>query len=391
MNTKKSEREQKSSAAPAGKAESFSAAKNGVPPVSVYHAGADALNFASVSKPDVSPIPPFSSFKSKSEYDSPIPPLSGFKSKSEYDSPIPPLAAVRAEEFRESYGAMRFSGGQKGKIRLPPQERPYYGSYVRDGGGVMVSEKPAAVKPVPKIFTLIKHKPVIYNEFAIVFALFALAIGKTLMMKADFGVTAVQSIPLLLSMYFDGISIGTWNLIIQGVYVFAAVILSQKIKLRYLFAIGITLLYVFLLDFFVGLSDKLVVLSSLNDRIACFAVGYFLSALSVTFFFKGNMPLMPFETLEKEIAAKRKVSVVWVKVVLDLVFFAAATGLSYLLFGEIKKEAIGVGTLVIMLTMSFSAAAINFVLNIFFTFRNLFAKVKEPYEDLGGFVVYADV
>jgi uncharacterized membrane protein YczE len=285
---------------------------------------------------------------------------------------------------------MRFAGGQKGFVRLPHKERQYYGSYVVDGD-VMISEKPPkTVKPVPKIFTLIKHKPVIYNEFAIVFALFALAFGKTLMLKADLGVTAVQSIPYLLSLYFSGISLGTWNLIIQGAYVLAAVFLSQKIKLRYLFAIVITVVYVFLLDMFVDLSANIVVLD-MNGRIACFATGYFLSALSVTFFFKGNMPLMPYETLEKEIAAKRKTSVIWVKIVLDIIFFAFATGLSYILFGEIRKEALGVGTLIIMLTMSFVASGINFVLNIFFTFRNLFSKTEKQYEDLGGFAIYSDI
>jgi uncharacterized membrane protein YczE len=321
---------------------------------------------------------------------SPIPPLSKIRSQSEFDSPIPPLSSVRADASPEDVVSARFAGGQRGLIRLPHKERLYYGPYVVEGDALPDEAPQETVKPVPKIFTLIKHKPVIYNELAIVFALFALAFGKTLILKADFGVTAVQSIPYLLSLYFGGISLGTWNLIVQGAYVLAAVILSQKIKLRYIFAIGITLVYVFLLDTFIDWSAG-IVLSGMNDRIICFAVGYFLSALSITFFFKGNMPLMPYETLEKEIAAKRKTSVVWVKIVLDIAFFGFATGLSFLLFGEIRKEALGIGTLVIMLTMSFAAAGINFVLNIFFTFRNLFLKTKTQHEDLGGFMIYSDI
>jgi uncharacterized membrane protein YczE len=342
------------------------------------------LNVKKESNPPVSSI-----ISTLQAFNSPIPPLSATRSQSEFDSPIPPLSSVRADASPEDFVSMRFAGGQRSTVRLPHRERQYYGPYVVEGDA-LPDEPQEVVKPVPKIFTLIKHKPVIYNEFAMIFALFALAFGKALILKADFGVTAVQSIPYLLSMYFGGFSLGTWNLIIQGAYVLAAVLLSQKIKLRYLFAIVITLVYVFLLDVFIDWSSGIVI-DGMNGRIICFAAGYFLSALSITFFFKGNMPLMPYETLEKEIAAKRKTSVIWVKIILDIAFSAAATGLSFLLFGKIKTEALGIGTLIVMLTMSFAAAGINFVLNIFFTFRNLFLKAPKKQEDLGGFIIYSDI
>ncbi|MDR1906318.1 MAG: DUF6198 family protein [Clostridiales bacterium] len=295
------------------------------------------------------------------------------------ENAIPNLTYSRGEniipELTYSRSGQIISELSRGSVNLPPLQSHYFGAYTHEGA---LKISAPAQKPEPKSFTLIKNKPVIYNELAILFALFILAIGKVLMMKSNFGVTAVQSIPLLLSMYFQGVSLGTWNLIVQGVYVLIAVALSHKLKLRYIFAIGISLLYVFILDFCVDLADKYIIVDSMNARIAYFAVGYFLSAFAMTFFFRGHMPLMPFETLEEELAAKRATSVLFIKVFLDIVFFAFSVGLSYLLFGEIRVEAIGVGTVIIMLTMSLAIAAITFMLNIFFNFRSIFIKTKNP-------------
>ncbi|MDR1939261.1 MAG: DUF6198 family protein [Clostridiales bacterium] len=284
-----------------------------------------------------------------------------------FGSPVGGAANARGER-----GAAELEPLKTGRIDLPPLQKYYYGSYVKDGK-VEVSKKPEAV--THSIFTIIKHKPVIYNELAIVFAIIVLAFGKAFMLKADFGVTAVQAVPVILSMKFTALSLGVWNLIVQGLYLLIAVLLAHKFNLKYVVAVIIAVAYVFCLDFAVNVVDKIQITAE-TERMWAFGIGYFLSAVAMTFFFHSHVPLMPFETLEKEIADKRHISVLWVKILLDLLFFVIASGMSYLFFGEIAVQAIGVGTVIIVATMGLSIWFITFVLRIFFDFRFIFIKTE---------------
>ncbi|MDR3263127.1 MAG: DUF6198 family protein [Clostridiales bacterium] len=266
---------------------------------------------------------------------------------------------------------------KNGSVMLPFDRNNYTGTY--GYGGSFYRNIPSA-PPTPKK-RLFQRKPVIYNEFALIFALIFLALGKTLMLKADFGVTAVQSIPLLLSLYFDKLSLGIWNLIVQGLYVLIALCLTHRFKLRYLLAFAVAAVYVVILDFFVEASARYAV-TDMTGRIICFALGFFSSALSMTFFFRCHVPLMPYETLQKEIAAKRTISILKVKVPLDILFLSAAVALSYLLFGKIRIEALGIGTVILMFTMSVAILIITYILNKFFEFRCVFDKSEKVYGDI---------
>ncbi|MDR3293583.1 MAG: DUF6198 family protein [Clostridiales bacterium] len=333
----------------------------------------------------------------KKSVGSPTPPQRAVNTRPTFRGQSSLYDAGESAEMIEALDAFILPDGEKinlpdnreGTVNLPPLQAAYYGTYYY--GGVKVSESPKQ-KPKPKIFTLIKHKPVIYNELALIFALVFLAAGKVFMIKADFGVTAVQSVPLLLSMYFDKISLGTWNLIIQGIYVLAAVFLTHKFKWRYLLAIGIALVYVFILDLFMGWAADFAV-TAMNDRILSFGIGFFLSALSMTFFFRCHVPLLPFETMEKELAEKTKkfglnknsLSILFIKVPLDIVFILISAGLSLLLFGKIRVEALGIGTVILLFTMSLAIGIITFVLNIFFDFRCIFDKTEKAYGEIADY------
>jgi uncharacterized membrane protein YczE len=185
-------------------------------------------------------------------------------------------------------------------------------------------------------------KKVFWGELALMAGITILSLGITLMIKSNFGITPVASLPFVLSKIITLISFGTWNYLLQIISIILLVALTRNIKTGYYLSLFIVIGFGYMLDLFEYLSGYLPV--NLPLQVIYYILGFLGVAFGVCILIKSCMPILPFDTFVRDISSHFELSVKWVKTSFDLscVILAIIFGLIFL--GNI--EGIGLGTLI---------------------------------------------
>jgi uncharacterized membrane protein YczE len=191
-------------------------------------------------------------------------------------------------------------------------------------------------------------------ELAFFAGLIILAVGIAFFIKADFGMSVIQSVAYLISLAVPELSFGTVSYLLQFVLIVTLCIIVRKFSIRFIISFGSAVLYGYTLDLVVYLMRNLSA-NNIAVRILFFAAGFFLVVVAVTLFFRTNIPLMPYDIFVTEIANTKKISKSNVKIIYDLCYLAVALTLSLSIFG--KLVGIGIGTIISGL---FSGVAVKF-------------------------------
>ncbi len=191
-------------------------------------------------------------------------------------------------------------------------------------------------------------------ELAFFVGIIILAIGIAFFIKADFGMSVIQSVAYLLSLSIPSISFGTMSYLLQFLLIVALCIVVRRFSIRFIISFGSAIFYGYTVDFVIYLMRSLTT-NSLAVRILFFIVGFFLVVVAVTLFFRTNIPLMPYDIFVTEIAGAKRLSTVNVKIIYDLCYLAVALILSLSIFG--KLVGIGIGTI---LSGLFSGVAVKY-------------------------------
>ena len=67
------------------------------------------------------------------------------------------------------------------------------------------------------------------GELLLVIAMLLNSLAVTLMIKADFGISPISSIPYVLSVAFPAISLGTWNAVMQCFWLLLTMLIIRKL------------------------------------------------------------------------------------------------------------------------------------------------------------------
>ena len=183
------------------------------------------------------------------------------------------------------------------------------------------------------------------TELAYVLGLLALAIGATLMIKADFGLTMIVApafvLQTKLSAIFPWLTLGMMEYIWQGILLIAMMLIVRRARLSYLFSFITAVIFGYMLDGCLALSVFLPVM--MVTRIAYYLLGVFICSIGVTLIFRTYISPEVHELLVKEISSKFGKPAHRIKMLYDAFCCVMAVVLALCFFG--KLVGVGWGTI----------------------------------------------
>lgn len=185
------------------------------------------------------------------------------------------------------------------------------------------------------------------GELFLIMAMVLNSLAVSLMIKADFSISAIISVPYVFSCAFPALSLGTWNAVIQCAWLLVTMIAVGKVKPGYLFSFVLAFVFGLLLDTWAGLLHLLS--GALIWRCVYFTVGFLIMSIGIACFFLCGTPVLPFDTVPRAFVMEKRLSVRSVRTAFDLINLALSAAVSMIFVGRIIG--IGVGTLVSALLM----------------------------------------
>ena len=181
-------------------------------------------------------------------------------------------------------------------------------------------------------------KPVFFTELAYVFGIISLAIGVTLMERANFGLSMVvapayvlhRKISLIPGMEWFTFGVAEYTL--QLALVIALMIIVRKFRSSYLFSFVTAVIYGYILDLIMWLAP-VIAPDAWVLRIVFFIAGELFCTLGVSLVFHTYIPPEAYELFVSEISKKFNKPTGRVKTVYDCSSCLAAIVLSFIFFG----------------------------------------------------------
>ncbi len=189
----------------------------------------------------------------------------------------------------------------------------------------------------------------IHAEIAYIMGILMTALGNALLTHADFGLSMVVApsyiIHAKLSQYLPFYSFGMSNYIFQALIILLTAAVMRKFKISYLLS--------FLTAFLFGLSlDALLIPTSfiplelMAVRIIVMICGMLCVAIGIALLFNTYLPPESYELFIKELSTKSGIGVGRLKTAYDLSSLILSVILSFVLFGFMHFEGMGIGTVV---------------------------------------------
>ena len=187
------------------------------------------------------------------------------------------------------------------------------------------------------------------NEMAWVLGILLCSLGVSLCTKADFGLSMIAAPPYILHLkmvqYFPWWSQGTSEYIWQGFLLIVMCGILRRFKVKFLLCFATAVLFGFALDGWFQLLGGNGAYATMTARIISFVLGESITALSIAFYFKTDLPLQIYELLVTQIADKLGKTTAQVKQVNDIVMFVLSVALALVLTRGFNG--VGIGTVLI--------------------------------------------
>lgn len=194
-----------------------------------------------------------------------------------------------------------------------------------------------------------KKKTVFPSELAYLLGIILIALGNSILEKADLGMSMVVApaylVHLKLSPALPFVSFGMACYAVEGVLLIILAFIMRRVKLSYFLSFLTAVIYGFVLDGFVALLSP-VVADSLASKIILFALGVPTVTLGVAFMFHTYLAPEAYDLFVKELCERFKFNTGKCKTVYDLCSLGVSVILSFLFFGFGVFRAIGVGTII---------------------------------------------
>lgn len=187
------------------------------------------------------------------------------------------------------------------------------------------------------------------TELAYILGLVMIALGASLMEKADFGMSMIVApaylIYLKMSEFFSFFSFGMAEYTLQGVLLLLMILVVRRFKISYLFSFVTAVLYGFILDGFMllvsGIQEPGIAL-----RIVLYIFGLLLGSLGVSLEFHTYISPEVYELFVKEVSSKFNKNINKVKTCYDICSCTFGIILSFSFFGLWVFKGVKWGTLV---------------------------------------------
>lgn len=174
------------------------------------------------------------------------------------------------------------------------------------------------------------------GELAYLYATVLLAIGTTLCIKADLGMSMISAPAYCLSHLFEGM-MGYAEYVFQGALLVLMCLMIRMVRWQFLLSFLTALIYGGALNLLLSLTRSFQP-ESLVIRIALYAVGIALTTLAIAFYINSYLPLSVYELFVKALSVRYKWKFEVVKIVFDWSCLFVSLVLALVVFGVIEKE-----------------------------------------------------
>ncbi len=219
------------------------------------------------------------------------------------------------------------------------------------------------------------QKKKFYSELAYLFGLLALAIGTAMMERAELGLSMIVApayiLHLKISEFLPFFSFGMAGFVVQGILLIIMSIILKKAKISYLFSFVTAVVYGFILDGVIWLFSFMNYQNTIVD-IILFALGMPIVSSGVALLFNTYLPPEAYDLFVKEISSSNNLNINKFKTTYDIVSFVISVVLSFVFFGWMHFEGIGIGTLICALLNGFFIATFSKLYDKFFYFEDAF-------------------
>ena len=146
-------------------------------------------------------------------------------------------------------------------------------------------------------------KRTISSEAILLIAIFYNSLNLSFLIKSQFGISALSSVPVAFASAFTQYTQGTWNIIIQLITIVIMAIILKRFKLSYILSFFVVLVFGFCIDLnslFLGqLPNDLV------SRILYVILGFVGTGIGAGLFIVSELPILPFDLVVREFAKEK--------------------------------------------------------------------------------------
>ena len=200
-----------------------------------------------------------------------------------------------------------------------------------------------------------RTKPSLPGEFLTIAAMVFNSFAVTLLIKADFGISAISSVPYVFSVAFPVLTNGIWNALIQCLWLILTMIAIKKFKPGYIFSFVLAFLFGFLLDFWADLMAPWSM--ALSMRLVYFLIGFCVLSVGISCFILCGTPILPFDTVVRAFTMEKGLGLKKARTGFDLINLTLSLLVSLLFIGRLAG--VGIGTLVSALLMGTAASRVT--------------------------------
>lgn len=177
-------------------------------------------------------------------------------------------------------------------------------------------------------------------ELALLLGLFLAALSVCLFIESGTGCTVISSVPLMLHYMYPVLDFGIWNVIYQIFILFVCVSITHKLKPSYILGLFLSFIFGAFLSFMKTTVAPLPNSLELNMLYLVFA--HIVLFFGVSLFMRCYLPLLPTDTLIREIVIVYRISFKKVKTTFDVTCMLTSVVLGILFLGGVVD--IGIGT-----------------------------------------------
>lgn len=198
------------------------------------------------------------------------------------------------------------------------------------------------------------------GELCWVLGILFISLGVAICKKADLGVSMIAAPAFII---YDAInelvpffSVGVVEYIVQAFFVIVLCIVVGKVKVSYLLAIVVGVIYGYVLDMWLLILGA-EPFQTVWLRYVMLVVGDVCTAIGVACFFRTYLPIQSYDIFVKDVAIRYKTNINIVKLIYDFSLLSISLILAFTLFGDVKTfnwsgiyktsfHSLGLGTLI---------------------------------------------
>lgn len=218
-----------------------------------------------------------------------------------------------------------------------------------------------------------EEKKCFTGETALLLGLVFNSFASTLMIKSQFGLSSITSVPYALSLAFDKLTYGTWNYIFQCTLIAILVIATRKFKIGYIISFFLAIVFGYLIDFFNSTIIQILPNGLLLNTIY-FIVSFSMISVGMSLLLNCNTPVLPVDTFTRDLPAHFNIPYKRSKTTFDLSCLAVTIIISLIFLKRLVG--IGIGTVVCAFITGKVVSCINSFINERFYFESVFERWK---------------